>query len=108
MISQRRDRKANPCRPFQTCWGLCLALADWSAELKLSLEEQHRQMKPPRPGPGGEREPMCRRLGFDRVGPLSVLRFGGNYRQAHFLAQRAADESTDRVRLPSGRLHEFQ
>src|SRR5215831_1638996 len=41
----------------------------------------------------------------DAVDPLAVVPFGGLNRQAHFLAERAADEPTHAVRLPTGSLH---
>src|SRR5262249_21196826 len=41
----------------------------------------------------------------DAVYPLAVVAFGGFDRQAHFLAERAADEPTHAVRLPTGSLH---
>src|SRR5262245_54764315 len=41
----------------------------------------------------------------DAVDPLAVVAFGGFDRQAHFLAERAADEPTHAVRLPTGSLH---
>ena len=39
------------------------------------------------------------------VHPLAIFTLGGFDRQAHFLAERAADEPTHAVRLPTGSLH---
>src|SRR5216684_7843280 len=44
--------------------------------------------------------------GFDRIGALPVLALGGSDRQAHLLAQGAADEATDAVGLPTRSLHD--
>jgi hypothetical protein len=38
--------------------GLCLALSDWSAELRI-LEEEQRQEKPPELNPAAEGNDLC-------------------------------------------------
>ena len=55
--------------------------------------------KPPEPSPGGRKE---RKSGFEGVGARTVLSLRRFYTQSHLLAQRAADEPTDRLRLPAG------
>src|ERR1700676_143882 len=58
--------------------------------------------KPPRPNPGGQKEPNRWASAFDRVAALRVLGFSGGDRPPHLLAQGAGQEPTDRVRLPAG------
>src|SRR6266852_340720 len=61
--------------------------------------------KPPRRGLGGTRTGE-RTSNFDRVASFSVRRFRGLDGEAHFLSQRAADETAHAVGLPFGYCHE--
>src|ERR1700730_14963557 len=86
--------------------GLCLALADWWAELHMVLAETVPEQKsPPRPEPGGQwrRKPV---LAPDRVHPLAVVALGGFDLQAQLLAEGAGHEPADGVGLPAGSFHQ--
>ena len=61
--------------------------------------------KPPRRGPGGI-QMGGGTSSFDRVTSFSVRRFRGLDGQAHFLSQRAADETAHAMGLPVGSCHE--
>lgn len=54
--------------------------------------------------PGGGSVPSLMLLG-DRVNAFTVLPFRGGEGQPHLLAQSAADEATNRMRLPGSRSH---
>jgi hypothetical protein len=86
--------------------GLCLALADWSAELRIVERAIIPASKKARRGRSraGERTYVPRLL-RERVNPLAVPTLGGYDRQPHLLAERAADESPDRVSLPASSFH---
>src|SRR5216684_8025761 len=45
--------------------------------------------------------------GLDGVAALAVFRLSGLDRQAHFLANGAADETANAVRQPTGGFHQF-
>ncbi len=84
--------------------GLCMALSDWSAELRILQNEQRRQVVKP----GGAREADTSvSLRGDAVGPLLVLGAEGFDLQPELLGERAADESAHGVGLPAGGLHDL-
>lgn len=62
--------------------------------------------KPPRE-PGGRKETMRLALALKRVGAFPALAFGRFNVEPHLLAQRRADEPSNRMRLPLGRLHDL-
>src|SRR5260370_30332336 len=59
-----------------------------------------RRATPPESGPGGGWDRSWWRSALNRVGALPVLALGGFDGESHFLAQCAADEPPDTVRLP--------
>src|SRR6267378_7029399 len=61
--------------------------------------------KPPRRSLGGTRAGVGTSR-FDRVASFSVRRFRGLDGQAHFLSQRAANETAHAMGLPFGSCHE--
>ena len=63
--------------------------------------------KPPRQNPGGSIERKRRESTLDRVGPPPVFGLRGNHGQPHLLAERAGNESANRMRLPASRGHQF-
>jgi hypothetical protein len=84
--------------------GLCLALSDWSAELRILQNEQRRQAVKP----GGAREAGSGvELRGNAVGALLGLGAEGLDLQPELLGEHAADESAHGVRLPAGGLHDF-
>src|SRR5215813_15663203 len=76
--------------------GVCIALAP-----SPNVE------KPPRRNPGGGIEGNWKESGLERVAPLPFLALGGNHCQSHLLAERAGNESANRMRLPAGGGHQF-
>jgi hypothetical protein len=66
-----------------------------------------RSENPPKRATLPSQYPAARDLGLDAVGALSAFRLGGLDRQAHFLADGAADETANAVRQPTGGFHQF-
>lgn len=90
--------------------GLCLALSDWSVELRILKVElaRHNLAVPDKKSHrrGGRWLGADRReLLSDSVNPVARLRLGALDTQSHLLPERAAQESADTMRLPAGGLH---
>ena len=82
--------------------GLCHALSDWSAELRILRAEAKKTAGSDAAGLGeGES------LGFDRVTAHRVLALGRCQGEPHLLADSPCQESSQRVHLPSGDLQQF-
>jgi hypothetical protein len=62
---------------------------------------------PPDTFPAARRTRKRRDSGLDGVAALAVFRLGGLDRQAHFLANGAADETANAVRLPPSGFHQL-
>jgi hypothetical protein len=83
--------------------GLCLALSDWCAELRLiEREMDHKTKKARRSRSRGGRNSSEGKLLTDRVDALAVLAFGGFEGQSHLLAKSTGEIAPDRVILPAG------
>jgi len=67
----------------------------------------NKRKTPPGANPAARSEQGWVILGFDGVAALPVLALGGRDRQAHLFADRAREESTQRVGLPGSRLYQF-
>src|SRR3569623_12559 len=82
--------------------GLCLALSDWSAELRILRAEAKKTA-------GCEADGLVESesLRLDRVAAESVVPFCGRERQTHLLADGPRQESSQRVWLPSGDLEQL-
>jgi len=87
--------------------GLCLALADWSAERRLIEEEMRQRAEKPATGSAGRAGEGTRRLAADGVHPLSVVALGRFQLQSHLLRDRPAEEAANRMRLPAGGFPQF-
>ena len=83
--------------------GLCLALADWSAELRIIKADKRET--PPGRNPAARCERNRANSGFDGIAALAVLALGGRDGQAHLLADRAGQEPAHGMRLPAGGFH---
>src|SRR5580698_4261921 len=71
--------------------GLCLALADWSMELRI-IEASERET-PPSMNPAARLERQLCGSGFHGIAALAVVALGGLDGQAHLLADRARQEA---------------
>ena len=74
-------------------------------QTEFSIEQASQRRTPPGTVPAARFE--RRRLSFDRVAALAIVALRGLNRQPHLLSQRSADEATQRMRLPAGRLQQF-
>src|SRR5712692_11847298 len=83
--------------------GLCLALSDWSGELRILQNEQRRRNL----STGGGKEQQRGRSGVERVGAFPVLSFRGFDVEPHLLPQRAADVATNGMSEPTRACHHF-
>jgi len=63
--------------------------------------------KPPERNPGGEWKQTGGRLGFERISALPIIALGGCDTELHLFAERAANESSDRMRLPFRGFHDL-
>jgi len=97
--------------------GLCLALSDWSAELRILQAEQteHRRVLEERRRSANEksRRPEGRRLEADAdlfpdpVDPFPGVGLRTLDLETHLLAQRSAQEPANGMSLPASGLHEL-
>lgn len=63
--------------------------------------------KPPRQWPGGEMDANQCPSALQRIAARPILDLGRRDGQTHLLAEDAGDESTDRMRLPTGGFHQI-
>ena len=97
--------------------GLCLALSDWSAELRIlqagHAEHRHVLQAEQRSANEKSRRPEGRRLEADAdlfpepVDPVPGFGLRTLDLETHLLAQGSAQEAPDTVRLPARGLHEL-
>lgn len=87
--------------------GLCLALAEWSAELRIIQWEIGLKARKPAAAGAGRAGRTSVVLPGDRVNPRAVLSLGGLDSQSHLLAERARHEPADRMRLPARSFHDL-
>ena len=91
-------RAGNPDRQ-----GLCLALSDWSAELRILQDEERRQAE----NPAARTERNRRESDLDGIGSFAALGLCRSYSQAHLLAHSAREEAAHGMRLRPRRFHQF-
>jgi hypothetical protein len=77
-----------------------------SARVVLGVEGLDR-IAPPGCSPAARRGRGGRKSGFDRVGPLPVLSFGGCHCHPHLLPDGARQEAAHGMGLPACRFHQF-
>src|SRR5258708_675320 len=65
------------------------------------------QNGPPQQTPGGRTRGGAR-VNAERIDPRAILAFGGIYRQAHLLAERAGKKAAHAMGLPTGGSPQFQ
>jgi hypothetical protein len=82
--------------------GLCLALSDWSMELRLLQAEAKRAASDQASGPLKRDS-----LGLESIAAHSIVPLGGHDRQTHLLADRAGQEAAHGMRLPARDLDQF-
>src|SRR5512135_973982 len=94
--------------------GLCLALSDWSAELRILQAEHAEHLQAKRRSVNEKsRRPEGRRLEADAdlfpepVNPVPRVGLRTLDLETHLLAQGSAQEAPDTVRLPPRGLHEL-
>src|SRR4249920_2936440 len=69
--------------------GLCLALSDWSAELRILQDEERRQAETRRRHGKG----IWSGSGFHGIRALPILALGRRHRESHLLADSAGEEA---------------
>src|ERR1700722_11385768 len=94
------------CRGYVLGWEALLAIATKSGKER---DEGAAQRKRRQDDPGGAKgRAMVWNLPRDPIAALLVVGAEGLDLQRELLDQRSADETTNRVRLPRGQLHDFR